>query len=237
MSHFRQRVVLIHKLGQLAGTKELLDRGRNRLGVDQILRHQAFTFRQAQTLTNGSLYTDQTYTELVFSHFTHAPHTAVTEIVDIIHVTLAVTDIDQGLENVDYVVMSQRTFAGTFSTAHAAKELHPANGRQVVTLFREEQVVKQVLCRILGGRLSRTHHPIDLNQGLKRTTSRIDAQGIGHERTAIQIVRIEGLDICYASIQDAVNDFFSQLGITLNQHLASLGAVSYTHLRAHETDS
>jgi hypothetical protein len=42
---FRQRVGLIHKLGQLRGTKEFLDHGRYRLGIDQFLRHQSFGLR------------------------------------------------------------------------------------------------------------------------------------------------------------------------------------------------
>ncbi len=38
---FRQRVVLVHELGELARAEELLHRGRHRLRVDHLLRHQA----------------------------------------------------------------------------------------------------------------------------------------------------------------------------------------------------
>ena len=40
VGNFRQRVRLVHKLRQLAGTEKFLDRGRNRLGIDQVMRHQ-----------------------------------------------------------------------------------------------------------------------------------------------------------------------------------------------------
>ncbi len=50
----RQRVGLIHELGQLAGTEELLDHRRNRLGVDQVVGHQAVDFLQAHALLDGA---------------------------------------------------------------------------------------------------------------------------------------------------------------------------------------
>ena len=40
VGNFRQRVVLVHKLGQLARTEELFNRSGNRLGVDQVLGHR-----------------------------------------------------------------------------------------------------------------------------------------------------------------------------------------------------
>src|SRR5690606_36250157 len=48
--HFRQRVVLVHELGQLAGTEELFDRGGHWLGVDHVLWHQAIAVSHRQTL-------------------------------------------------------------------------------------------------------------------------------------------------------------------------------------------
>jgi hypothetical protein len=35
-----QRIGLVHELRQLAGAEELLDRRRDRLGIDQVVRHQ-----------------------------------------------------------------------------------------------------------------------------------------------------------------------------------------------------
>ena len=36
----RQRVGLVHKLAELTRTKELTNRGTDRLGIDQIMRHE-----------------------------------------------------------------------------------------------------------------------------------------------------------------------------------------------------
>src|SRR5690606_13633224 len=196
------RVVLIHELGQLTGTKELFNRGSNRLGIDQILRHQAFTFRQAQALTNGTLNTYQTNAELVVSRFAYATNATVTQATIIVHLTLTVTDRDLWFQHVENVVVGQCTFAGAFFTTQATVQLHPANAGQVIPLFREEQVVKQVLRRFFGRRLARAHHAIDFNQRFQRSAGRINAQGIRHERTAVQVVGVKRFNFLDTGIED-----------------------------------
>src|SRR3546814_3800619 len=59
---FRQRVGLVHELRQLAGTEELFDGSRNRLGVDQIVRHEVFGLGLAQTFFDRTLDTHQACT-------------------------------------------------------------------------------------------------------------------------------------------------------------------------------
>src|SRR5690606_20841943 len=94
VGELRQRVVLVHELGQLAGTDELLDRRRDRLGVDQVLGHQAFALSHGQTLLDRTLDAHQAHTELVLGHFTDGADTTVAQMVDIVDHTLAVTDVD-----------------------------------------------------------------------------------------------------------------------------------------------
>ncbi len=215
-----QRVVLIHELGQLTGAKELFHSGRNRLGVDQVLRHQAFAFGETQTLTNRTLNTHQTNTELVFGHFTHATHTTVAQVINVIHLALAVTNGNQSLQYVDDIVVRQRAFAGAFFPAQATIQLHPANGGQIVTLFGKEQVVKQILRRFLGRRLARAHHAVDFHQRFERGAGRVDTQGIRHERTAIQVVGVQGFNVFNTGIEDLGNHFLGQFGVAFYQHFA-----------------
>src|SRR3546814_9099009 len=49
---FRQRVGLVHELRQLAGTEELFDGSRNRLGVDQIVRPEVFGLGRSEEHTS-----------------------------------------------------------------------------------------------------------------------------------------------------------------------------------------
>src|SRR5690606_12643666 len=117
-----------------------------------------------QTLFHRPLDPYQTHTELVLGHFANGADTTVTQVIDIIDHTPAVADIDQGLEHLDDVFLAQHAWTFDRFTTDAAVELHPANGRQIVTVAAEEQVVEQGLGGILGRRLARTHHAIDFHQ-------------------------------------------------------------------------
>jgi hypothetical protein len=79
-----QRVGLVHELRQLAGTEELLDGRADRLGVDQVVRHQVVGFGLRQALLDGTLDTHQTGAELVLGQFADRAHTAVAEVVDVV---------------------------------------------------------------------------------------------------------------------------------------------------------
>ena len=80
--------------------------------------------------------------------------------------------------------------------ADAAVELHAADGRQVVALGVEEQVLEQVLGGFLGRRLARTHHAVDLDQRFEARRRRIDVQRVRDERTAIEIVHVQSVRMC-----------------------------------------
>src|SRR5690606_22225136 len=107
------------------------------------------------------------YTTLFRSHFTDRAHAAVAEVIDIVHHTLAVADVDQATHGVDDVLAGQGTETLDFVAPEAAVELHAADRGQVVALQGEEQVVEQVLGGLLGGRLAGAHHAVDFHQRLE----------------------------------------------------------------------
>ncbi len=71
VGNLRQRVVLVHKLGQLTGAEKFFHRSSHRLGIDQILGHQPFGFCYREALFDRALDTNQTNAELIFGHLTH----------------------------------------------------------------------------------------------------------------------------------------------------------------------
>ena len=79
--------------------------------------------------------------------------------------------------------------------ADAAVELHAADGREVVALGVEEQVLEQVLGRIVRRRLARTHHAVDLDQRLHAVLGRVDAQRVRDERAAVEVVHVQHADL------------------------------------------
>src|ERR1700686_5547313 len=89
---FRQRIVLVHELRELRGPEEFLHRSRDRLRVDHFLGHDGLALRDRQALLDGALDPHQSDPEGVLGPFTHAAHTAIAQVVDVVHVTVAVAD-------------------------------------------------------------------------------------------------------------------------------------------------
>ena len=83
----RQRIGLIHELRQLRAAEEFTDRRHHRLGVDQIVRHRRRHVRiDAHLFLDGALHADQPDAELVLHQLADRAHTAVAEMIDVIHI-------------------------------------------------------------------------------------------------------------------------------------------------------
>src|SRR5690625_3788864 len=144
------------------------------------MRHQVFAFSLRQPLTYSTLYTHQTCSELVFSQLSDTAHPAIAQVVNIINLANAITQIDQYLDGVHDVFIGQghRT-RGILTPPQAAIDLHPPNAGKVVGLFTVKETVEQVLDSLLGWRLTRTHHAINGNTGCHLIGSVINTQEIG----------------------------------------------------------
>ncbi len=217
----RQRVVLVHKLRQLAGTKELFHCCGDRLGVDHILRHQGIQIAQRQTLFHRTLYTYQANAELVFRHFANGTDTTVAEVVDIVHFAFTVTDIDELLHHFDDVFFAQDT--GTFDrvTQQRTVELHTTNRGQIVAVFGEEQVLEQAFSRFTSRWLTRAHHAVDFYQRAQTIGGWVDTYGFGHVRTVVQIVGEQRFDTLVARLAQLSQQIQAQLHVSRADQLAS----------------
>ena len=212
-----ERVVLVHELRQLAGTEELFHCRSHWLGIDQVLRHQAFAFGHRQTLFDRTLYTHQTNAELVLGHFAYATNTTVTQVVDVVDDAFTITDVDQSLQYGNDVFFAQDARTFDLGTTDTTVELHPANGGEVIALRAEEQVVEQSLGSIFGWRLARTHHAIDLDQRFQLVAGGVDLQSVRNERTAVDVVGVQRFDANNLGLGDFCQDLGVQLGVALCQ--------------------
>ena len=121
-----QRVVLVHELGQLGTSEELLDRGRHRLDVDQRLRRRLVLVHGVHAFPHDSLHTGETDAVLILQKLSDRTDTAVAQMVDVIRVADAVLQVEKivhGGKNVlleDVLwdqrmqVLAQRLFEGFF---------------------------------------------------------------------------------------------------------------------------
>src|SRR5690625_2730528 len=163
------------------------------------MRHQVFAFSLRQTLSYGTLYTHQTSTELVFSQLSDTAHPAITQVVNIINLANAITQIDQYLDGVHDVFISQGHWTrGVLTPPEAAIDLHPPNARKVVGLFTVKETVEQVLDSLLGRRLTRTHHAIDGNTGCHLIGSIINTQGLGNIPPMIKLIDVQVFELTHS---------------------------------------
>ena len=93
MCQFTQRVVLVHELRQLGGTEEFLDSSCYRTYVDQSLRCYHSQILCCHSFTNYSFHSGQTDTELVLKQFPYGTDTSVAQMVDVVHVAVAVIQL------------------------------------------------------------------------------------------------------------------------------------------------
>src|SRR5690606_23259468 len=161
--------------------------------------------------------------ELVFGHFTDRAHAAVAEVIDIVHHTLAVADVDQATHGVDDVLAGQGTETLDFVAPEAAVELHAADRGQVVALQGEEQVVEQVLGWFMIGRLSGASHGVDLQQRLELGVGVFTPQGVGYERITIQVVGVDDLDRANTGGIQLVEGIGGDFGVSFKQQLPGAG--------------
>src|SRR5690606_6605638 len=138
---------------------------------------------------------------------------------DVVDHALAVADVDQSLEHVDDVFLGEDTGPFDLGTTDAAVELHAADGGQVITCGAEEQVVEQGFGSVLGRRLAGTHHAVDLDQGLQLVVGGVDLQGVGDERTAVDLVGVQGLEASDLRLDDLGQGLGGQLGVAFEHDL------------------
>ena len=80
-----ERVVLVHKLGQLGGAEKLLDRRLHRLDIDQRLRRQILVrIMRRHALAHHSLRAGEADAVLILQKLSHRADAAVAQMVDIV---------------------------------------------------------------------------------------------------------------------------------------------------------
>ena len=104
MRNLRKGILLVHKLRQRIRTKVGIDNRRDGLRVNKVGRREHFVVTHVHTLTHGARHTRKTYAELVVELLTYGAHTAVRQVVNIIHLSVAVNQLHQVLDNLNDIL-------------------------------------------------------------------------------------------------------------------------------------
>ena len=218
-----QRVGLIHELGQLRRSEVFLDHRRDRLRVDQVVRHQGLDLlRHAHALFDGAFHPDQTDPVLVLHQFADRTHAPVTQVVDIVDRPLTVLQVDEIANGFQDVALGQHDRVQGFVQLELVVQLQPTHLRQVVALGVEEQVVEQVLRGFQGWRIAGTQAAIDLEDSLVRRLELVRDQGIAQVRTDVEVVDEQNAEAIDPMFPQLVQLGLAQLLVALKDDLAGL---------------
>ena len=219
-----QRVGLVHELRELRGAEELAHGGHHRLRVDQVVRHDGVDIDRRHAFLDRALHADEADAERVLEQLAHRTDAAVAEVVDVVDFALAVLEVEHGAHHGDDVFLAQRALRVGSIDAEAHVHLHAADGREVVALAIEEELVEQRFAGFERRRLAGTHDAVDVGQGVHTRIRLVDLQRVAQPRTAgvvaIGVEQVDGLDLGVAQRRHAL---FRQLVAGFGVDLAGCG--------------
>ena len=102
--NLRKGSLLVHKLRQRIRTKVGIDNRRDGLGINKVGRREHLVVAHVHTLTNSASHTRKTNAKLVVELLTYGAHTAVRQVVNIIHLSVAVNQLHQVLDNLNDIL-------------------------------------------------------------------------------------------------------------------------------------
>src|SRR6266849_2108987 len=153
--NFAQRIGLVHELAQLRTAEELANRGHNRLGVDEVVRHCGRHFLvHAHLFFDGAFHANQADAELVFQQFAHCANAAVTQVVDVIHYANALAQFQQILDGRDEVRRIERAIVERCIKTEFDVELQAADTAEIVFTRVEKHSAEKICGRLERRRIA-----------------------------------------------------------------------------------
>ena len=193
-------VRLVHELGQLRGTEELLDGRHDGADVHQGLRRDLVGLLHAHALAHDALHAGQADAELVLDQLAHRADAAVAEVVDVVGLEVlgAGVQAHDVLHRAHDVVVGERGGLVVRIEAQLLVDLVAADLRQVVALRVEEQALEERPGGVDGGRLAGAEALVQLDERLFLRSGRVAV-----ERAQHHLVGAEELDDLLARLGQA----------------------------------
>ncbi len=218
-----QRVRLVHELGELRRTEELLDRRDHGLRVDQVVRHRRIdVLMHGHLLLDRPLHAHQADPELVLEQFAHRAHAAVAEVVDVVDAANVLLQLQEVLDHPVEVLGREGLPVDRLVGLELDVELEAADPREVVSLRVEEHAVEQRTRTLVRRRVAGTHPPVDLDLRLLRVPGGVLGQGVRNRRAAELPIRKEDLQLAViAAVKPFVEILRNRL-VGLQQHFTGV---------------
>ena len=161
-----QRVGLVHELGELGAAEEFPNGGNHGADVDQGLGRGVFLLHQGHLFLDHPLHAEQADAHLVLHQLADGADAAVAQVVNVVHLAVAVVDADHLAKDGNDVVAGQYLVAAVIRrAAQVAVELMAPHVAQVVAARLEKQVFNQGAGVVQAGRFAGTEPAIELHLG------------------------------------------------------------------------
>ena len=157
MSHFAQRIRLIHQLRQLTATKEIPNHGRKSFRIDQLLRRHSFRVHveQGHPLFDQAFRPAQPGPTLIGKKFPDGSDAATSQMINIIGGPLTQTEVDQIAGCSNHVFPGQDPGQKIGFQTKLLVQFVPTHSTDVVAFRIEKEPLQQRLCVRHSGWIAR----------------------------------------------------------------------------------
>ena len=233
--HLGQGVGLVHKLREGVGAEERVDHRSDGLGVDQVAGREYLIIAYVHALAYRAGHAVEADGELVGQLLAHGAHTAVGEMVDIVHVGLRVNQLDEVLDDGDDILLGQHADVVIDAEVQLVVDAVAAHIAEVVTLVREEQVEDHLTGAGIIGRLCITQLTVDIVDGLVLRVGGVLLQGVEDdvEVGALSVLLVHQ-DAGHAALKNLIDVLFGQFALTGQEHLVTLDAHHFARILVDE---
>ena len=223
VSDLSQRVGLIHELRERVGSEERVDDARDGLGVDQVGRGEHLIVADVHSLADGAAHTGQSDRELIAQLLAHGAHTTVRQVVDVVDGCIRVYQLNEIFDNLYNVFLGQNTNIHIGVQTKFLVDTVTTYITQVITLVGEEEVLNDLACTGIIGRIGIAQLTIDIEHSLLLGITGVFLQGVEDDGILVGCLCIfmkkNGRS---ATVEDILHIIGCNLGLTVHDDLVTL---------------
>ena len=194
----RERVGLVHELRELRGAEELTNRGHDRLGVDEVVRHgRRHLLIDRHLFLDGALHADEADAELVLHQLADGADAAVAEMIDVVDHADVLAQLEQVADGAVEVLGGEGALVeagGVLVLVQLDVELEAADAREVVLARIEEHAFEERGGGVERRRVAGTQLAVDLDERLFGLAHGVAAEGVGDDVAHVVALGEEDLE-------------------------------------------
>ena len=220
---FGERIGLVHELRELRTAEEFADRGHDRLGVHEVVRHGRGHFLVHRHLfLDGALHADQADAELVFEKFADRADAAVAEVIDVVHRADVLAQLQQVADGRDEVGGVQRARVERRFQAELDVEFQAAHAAEIVLARVEEHPVEQRRGGFERRRIAGAQLAVDFDQRFAGRLDRVLVERAGKHHADVVAIGEKDIDAGDARFGERSPDFGGQRLVGFEENFSGL---------------